>query len=69
MEMVALCSFSQHAGTDPADMWRSGSKQGQLLLLPNSAFIGLLSSSSSATAISSLCRAEVEGAECASTVD
>lgn len=70
MEMVhvALHSFSLLAGTDPADMWRSGSEQGQLLLLPNSAFIGLLSSSSSATAISSLCNVEVEGAECASTV-
>ncbi len=60
MEMVhvGLCSFSPLAGTEPADMWRSGSEQGQLLLLTNSAFIGLLSSSSSATAIRPLCSVE-----------
>ena len=53
--LVGLCSLSPLSGNEPADMWRSGSEQGQLLLLPNSAFIALLSSSSSATAIRPLC--------------
>lgn len=60
MEMVrvGLRSLSLLAGNEAADMWRSGSEQGQLLLLPNSAFIALLSSSSSATAIRPLCYVE-----------
>lgn len=70
MEMVhvGLRSLSLLADNEPADMWRSGSEQGQLLLLPNSAFIALLSSSSSATAIRPLCDVEGGEAECASVV-